>query len=139
MDPVADERVAVMAIKPEFVRAIFEGRKRVEFRRRVLAPDITSVAVYETSPTSALVGVFEVVGQVESTPQSLWRRFRSVAGIDRRDYFEYFQGAARAVAIEIGTVQRFDQYVSLTEVGRDGIAVPQSVHYVPPAAIPALT
>ena len=138
MDPVADERLAVMAIRPEFVTAIFAGRKRVEFRRRALAPDITAVAVYETSPTSALVGLFEVTGQVESSPQVLWRRFRSVAGISRRHYFEYFEGTSRAVAIQIGLVTEFNQPISLSQVGSDGIAVPQSVHYLPPAAIPVV-
>ena len=56
MDTPAAGRVAVMSIHPRYAEAILSGQKRVEFRKRRLAPDVTTVLVYATQPVGVLVG-----------------------------------------------------------------------------------
>jgi predicted transcriptional regulator len=79
-----------MSIHPEFAEAILNGEKTVEFRKRRIAEDVTHIAIYVTQPVSAIVGVFEVEGQLTTSPRRLWRAFHDAAGISRRHFFEYF-------------------------------------------------
>jgi predicted transcriptional regulator len=101
MGPFDAERVALLSIRPDFARAIFAGRKTVEFRRSRLPDDIATVVVYATQPIGLVLGWFTICGISESTPDGLWRRFRSSGAIGRSAYFQYFDGARRAFGIEI--------------------------------------
>lgn len=123
------ERVALLSIHPQFARAIFAGRKTVEFRRSRLPGDITTVIVYATQPVGLVLGWFTVAGVSESTPDGLWRRFRSRGTISRRAYFEYFDGARRAFGIEIDEPTRLERPLRLEEF-LPGLRPPQSFQYL---------
>lgn len=81
------KRVALLSIKPDYATAIFAGRKRVEFQRTRIAPDIGLAIVYATLPVGQVLGWFRIANVVESTPDGLWRRYRHEGAIGRRDYF----------------------------------------------------
>src|SRR5690606_16414773 len=49
----ATGRHALMSIRPEYAERILAGTKRIEFRKRPLASDITDVIVYATTPVRA--------------------------------------------------------------------------------------
>ena len=123
------ERVALLSIRPEFARAIFAGRKSVEFRRARLADDISTVVVYATQPVGLILGWFTVTCISESTPDGLWRRFRLNGAIGRRDYFDYFDGAQRAFGIEIEDATPLKRPLSLDELF-PGLRPPQSFQYL---------
>ena len=129
MDTHCAGRVALLSIKPEYAEAIFAGRKRVEFRRSRLAPDVDLAIVYATQPVGAIIGWFRIRGIAESTPDGLWRRFRKVGGIERYDYFAYFEGAERAYAIEIGDPTAAAEPVLLNSLSV-GLRAPQSFQYL---------
>lgn len=131
------ERCALIAIRPPFAAAILDGTKRVEFRRRPLAPDIRTVLMYVTQPTGQIVGAFTVARQRTGSPNSLWRRYRAVGGIDRASFFEYFDGTPTGVAIEVADPRVLTRPVELADVG-EGIAVPQSYRYLDLGGVPAL-
>lgn len=97
-------RVALMSIHPKYADAIMTGKKRVEFRKRPIAADVTHVIVYATAPVSAVIGAFAVTGQVTSPPRSLWRRFRRVGGISRSRFFDYFAAHESGTGIGVGLV-----------------------------------
>lgn len=118
-----------MSIRPEFARAILSRDKRVEFRKRRLAPDVSRVVIYTTSPVRAVVGEFSVAEQVVTSPHALWRRFREVAGIDRRSFFEYFDGQTYAVGIMIDSVVEYESPVPLANFA-PGTRPPQSFMYL---------
>jgi predicted transcriptional regulator len=118
-----------MSIRPPFASAILEGSKRVEFRKRRLASDIDRVVIYITAPVMAVVGEFQVAGQVVSTPAALWRRFSRVAGIERDAFFEYFGDSAEAVGILIESVTEYDHPQPLQEFD-PGSRPPQSFRYL---------
>jgi predicted transcriptional regulator len=124
------ERVALLSIRPEYADAIFAGRKTVEFRRAPLAKDVSVVVVYATQPVGRVIGWFTVRQVRQSTPRALWRRFSSVAGIGRRAYFDYFEGAERAYGIEIEKTATLVAPLQLEEV-LPGLRAPQSFQYLP--------
>jgi predicted transcriptional regulator len=123
------KRSALMSIRPQFASAILEGTKTVEFRKRALANDIHRVIIYTTSPVQAVVGEFTIARQVIASPRALWRRYSKVAGIDRRSFFEYFEGTTHAVGIIIDVVTEYETPVSIEEI-EPGARPPQSFKYV---------
>lgn len=129
MDPGSIDRVALLSIKPVYADAIFGGRKTVEFRRSRLAPDIELAFVYATQPIGRIVGWFRIAGIAESTPDGLWRRFRRDGAIRRRDYFDYFEGAERAYAIEIVEPTIISKPMLLDSLS-SGLRAPQSFQYI---------
>lgn len=128
-------RVALMSIHPQYARAILDGTKKVEFRKRPLAGDVTHVVVYATAPVSAVVGVFSVTGQTTASPTSLWQRFKKVAGISQDGFDAYFDGRDSATGIGVGDVVVLEEPLCL----RDDLGIgrpPQSYQYVDPVGLP---
>jgi predicted transcriptional regulator len=122
-------RVALMSLHPEFAAAILSGEKTVEFRKRPIADDVTHVVIYVTKPVAAVVGIFRVGGQVTTSPDSLWRAFRSVAGISRGRFFDYFGSRLSGTGIKVDTVHAFDAQLPLAE--SVGVShPPQSFQYL---------
>lgn len=124
-----------MSIHQRWAEAIMDGRKRVEFRKRRLAPDIETVIVYATAPVSKVIGRFTVEGIVSGTPAEIWARFGDVGVIDYASYCSYYDGSDSAVAIVVGEAERFEDPVALADI-QPRPAVPQSFAYLP-AATPA--
>ena len=129
VDPNQVDRVALLSIKPGYSDAIFAGHKTVEFRRSRLASDIELAIVYATQPVGRIIGWFPIVGIAESTPDGLWRRFRPNGGIDRSDFFAYFDGAKRAYGIEIADPTATAEPVLLDALS-PGLRAPQSFQYL---------
>jgi predicted transcriptional regulator len=123
------QRVALLSIRPEFARAIFTGRKTVEFRRSRLPDDITTVVVYATQPIGFVLGWFTIAGISESTPDGLWRRYRLSGAIGRKAYFDYFDGAPRAFGIEVDKATALRRPLGLDEL-LPGLRPPQSCQYL---------
>lgn len=118
-----------MSIHPQYAQRILAGTKRVEFRKRPIADDVTHVIVYATAPVSAVVGAFEVEAQHTLNPRTLWKQFRTVAGIGWTDYIAYYDGRAAGTGIAVGKVLKPDEPLCL--LGELGIArPPQSFQYV---------
>lgn len=132
----AVERVALMAIHERYADAIMDGIKRVEFRKRRLAEDITTVWVYATSPVSKIIGHFSVDVIVQGSPHDIWERFGAIGVIERDAFFAYYDGAATAVAIVVKEAERLPAPVALDEIDPQP-AVPQSVAYLAAAGSPA--
>jgi predicted transcriptional regulator len=118
-----------MSIRPQFANAILDGSKTVEFRKRRLAGDVTRVVIYITSPVQAVVGEFTVADQVVASPQTLWRRYRLVAGIDRASFFKYFDGSSDAVGILIDAVVQYKEPQTLRQFD-PSMRPPQSFQYL---------
>jgi predicted transcriptional regulator len=119
-----------MSIRPQFASAILAGTKRVEFRKRRLAPDVTTVLIYATMPVGRVVGAFEVAGYDVASPTAVWDRHKQHAGISRAGYREYFRGARAAVGILVADARRLAQPVRLTDLD-ERLTAPQSFVYLP--------
>jgi predicted transcriptional regulator len=123
------KRVALLSIHPRYAEAIFDGTKRVEFRRKPLAADVTHVVVYATLPVGKVVGWFEVDDIVEGSPTRIWNTFAEVGGIDRSSYRAYFRNARRAFGITVGRTRRLKAPKPLNDVAA-GTRPPQSFQYL---------
>lgn len=118
-----------MSIKPQFAEAILDGRKHVEFRKRRLAPDVTTVLIYTTMPTGLVTGSFEISGYDVGSPTKIWDLHKAHGGIARSGYRAYFHGAPTAVGIRVGKARRFAAPIRLHELS-PGLRAPQSFIYL---------
>ncbi|MGE0468663.1 MAG: hypothetical protein AB7L09_07850 [Nitrospira sp.] len=104
------------------------GKKRFEFRRRIFAQSVDIVLVYSTVPVKQVVAEFRVKAVISGNLNSLWKRTKDFAGIEKRVFREYFKGVQVGHAIEIGRVKRYkDPYCPIKKLG---IRPPQSYAYV---------
>jgi predicted transcriptional regulator len=118
-----------MSIHPQYAQGILDGTKKVEFRKRPIAGDVTHVIVYATAPVSAVVGAFTVKAQHTQNPRTLWRRFRDVAGIAWTDFIAYYAGRTAGTGIAVGQVLQAPEPMCLrSRLGID--RPPQSFQYV---------
>lgn len=119
---------ALLSIKPEYAEAIFEGRKRFEFRRSIFREEVETVIVYMSSPVRQVAGEFSVQGVITDDIDALWNRTESKAGIDREKFMNYFAGREKGHAIEIGRVTRYRKPRNLEQIY--GVRPPQSFLYL---------
>jgi predicted transcriptional regulator len=117
-----------LSIKPKFAEAIFEGRKRFEFRRSIFREDIRVVIVYMSSPVMRVVGEFGVEGIITDNIDSLWEQTEAHAGIGREMFMDYFAGRDVGHAIKIGNVKRYGRPRNLQKTY--GVRPPQSFLYL---------
>lgn len=118
-----------MSIHPRYAERILAGTKRVEFRKRPIADDVTHVIIYATAPVSAVIGAFTVKDQHTLNPQKLWSLFREVGGIAWADFNHYYDGRTSGTGITVGEVLQASEPMSLQD--DFGIAYPpQSFQYL---------
>ena len=126
-----------MSIKPQFAEAILDGRKFVEFRKRRLAPDVTTVLIYTTMPTGMVTGYFDVAGYDIGSPTQVWEQHKQHGGITRAAYREYFQGSPTAVGIRVCRARPLATPLRLVDLV-DGLRAPQSFVYLDRAHVEEL-
>lgn len=94
--------IILLSIHPEYAEKIFSGDKTIEFRKQNIPLVTRMVVVYSTAPISKIVGIFTVKSVIEATPTTLWNKFKSVGGIDRDPFFNYYKNKknARGLVVE---------------------------------------
>jgi predicted transcriptional regulator len=118
----------ILAIRPEFVEAIFAGRKRFELRRRRPGVDPGEVVyIYCTAPRQAIVGQFTCRGVHEASPEALWRRFGAFSSLSEDRFSAYFGGVDTGYALELEEVRRWAKPLALDAIRRmaPGFSPPQ--------------
>lgn len=128
MGTAATERVAVMAIHPRYAEAILAGEKLVEFRKRKLAEDVTTVLIYATVPVQQVIGEFSLKKTDVDEPAVIWARYGHAGLIDKISFGHYYANSGHAVALLVDKVIRYAEPRSLTEL--DKKSIPQSFYYV---------
>jgi predicted transcriptional regulator len=135
--------ILLLSIKPEYANKIFAGKKKVELRRirtRLDSGDL--VLIYVSSPNKALVASFEVdrVITVENLPRelnNLWKQVKEQAGINRKQFDNYYEGASVGVGIFLKNLQRFPKPLELESLRKQlpNIRPPQSYRYLTPLEV----
>lgn len=125
----------LISLKPCYADLVFEGRKKAELRRRIMASaQNRDVFVYVSSPVMELRGGFRV-GQVwQGSPEYIWHEVSDFAEVTRQDFDTYFEGSTIAYALEIKEVWEYQKPVSLNTLRNrfPNFVVPQSWRYVKP-------
>lgn len=128
--------VALLSIKPAYVREILEGRKTVEFRKRGFKRAVTHVVIYASAPVQRVVGWFRTNASEEMSPSALWKKFRTVGGITESAFKEYYGSASAGVAIHVTEPHRLQNPIPLGKITAS--PPPQSYAYLPANTLKAL-
>ncbi|HUS75720.1 MAG TPA: ASCH domain-containing protein [Methanothrix sp.] len=120
----------LLSIKPRFVEAIIDGRKKYEFRKNKFAKtDINCAYIYSTSPIKKIIGVFKINNIIEDRPSALWEQLKDHAGISEVEFFDYFRNKKVGFALEIKEVERFENPLDPKVIIPDFVP-PQSFCYM---------
>lgn len=111
------DKLLFISVKPEFVDKIFNGTKQIELRKSRPHIDKGSVVlIYSTLPVKALIGACVVESVIKDTPLKLWKEYSQLLGIDRKRYFEYYEGSELAVGIRLTSIQKFNHEIPLASI-----------------------
>ncbi len=118
----------LISIKPRYTHLISIGAKRVEYRRVKPSRPFDRIYIYETRPTSAVIGYMDISSIIYGTSRDIWKETRGISGMDMDEYMEYFSGARQAVAFIIRKARR---YLEPRQLGTHGLpsVVPQGYIY----------
>jgi predicted transcriptional regulator len=109
----------LISLAKVYADKIFAGEKRVELRRRPMRIDPgTTVWIYVKLPVGSIVGRARIEAIHESSPESLWRRFGAVSGLTREEFFGYFEGVTKGVALVLAKATRLKSALSLDALRR---------------------
>lgn len=112
-----DKEHILISLNDRHAENILSGRKQVELRRRTMNVESgTIIWIYVKLPVGSIVGCAKVVNVHSSSPSSLWRKFGSVSGLSRNEFFDYFKGVTRGVALELEGAERLHNSLSLEEI-----------------------
>ncbi|HUW75953.1 MAG TPA: hypothetical protein VMV70_04680 [Gallionella sp.] len=107
----------LISLIPRHAKNIFEGNKHVEFRRRTMhiTPG-TTAWIYVKLPIGAITGRVNITAIHSSSPAALWRRFGAVSGLSKDEFFDYFSGVTKGIALELADTKELRQSISLTSL-----------------------
>ncbi len=120
----------LLSIKPNFVAEILKGEKTFEFRKTLYKRrDLKRIVVYSSSPVCRIVGELEVDEILCDTPDKIWNKTKTAAGISKTYFDKYFEGKNTAYAIKIKSFEPYPTPVQLDKK-YPGVVPPQSFCYV---------
>ncbi len=116
----------LMSVRPVFARALIEGRKRIEVRRRFSKKwEGARVALYATQPDGMLLGEVTIRRVTLAPPQRLWKEFGAYMGCTRTEFDAYVRGVSSAAAIEVEHPRPYLAPISLAEIEHWGCTAPR--------------
>ena len=127
--------IAILSIKTKYVEKILKVEKKYEFRKNSFRKDLDEVFVYATKPIGEIVCKFYVGDIIVDKPKELWKNFKEFSGLTDDEFFTYFQGREKGVAIEIREVEKFTNPIDPKDLFPKFIP-PQSWIYVSPDEFP---
>ena len=119
----------LLSIRPKHVKAIEQGKKKFEFRKVIFRKSVERIYIYETSPTSQIVGFFEVGNIIEDCPNRLWSALHSDSGVSESDFLAYYGQSQHGFAIEIKNAVFFKTPIKPKDLNQRFIP-PQSFRYI---------
>ena len=119
----------LLSIKPKYVEEIKKRSKLFEFRKQIFKQFTDEIWVYESAPTKRIVGKLIVSDIIKDSPKNLWRQTIRVAGINKEDFFKYFEGKEEGYAIEIKDFYELESPLNPYEIEKDFVP-PQSFAYM---------
>lgn len=125
-------RVLLLSVRPRFARALLDGTKTVEVRRRF--PDVpsgTKVVLYSSSPERAVLGTMRVRALGRMAAEDIWRNYRDEIFIEWDELSDYLNGADRSSILELESPVTWPHPVPLNSMRRMiGLEPPQSFRYL---------
>jgi len=120
----------LLSIKPEFVKEIFSGNKKFEYRKAIFKnKNVRKVVIYATMPIGKIVGEFEIDSIIEKHPDDLWEETKLFSGVSQDFYYQYFKGREKAFAIAITKLKEYKTPICPYKK-YDNFYAPQSFKYI---------
>lgn len=111
-------RKILLSIKPCYVKEILNGKKLVEYRKRIPQDHTVShVLIYASYPIKKVVAEFLVGGYLKDSPQNLWQQTSRMGGIDKDVFDKYFENKDVAYAYQITNLQILSTPKLLSDFG----------------------
>ncbi|MEI2270239.1 ASCH domain-containing protein [Microbacterium sp. No. 7] len=125
-------RAVLLSVKPRFARAILEGRKTVEVRRRFpQIPTGTTVVLYSSSPERAVLGTVRLKRAIRVDPNAVWETYSADIGIEEDALEDYLAGADSSTVLQVEAPESWSRPVSLGLLREIfGLEPPQSFRYL---------
>lgn len=141
--PAMNTSQLLLSLKPCYADFVFDGRKTAELRRRLpvswqkgLMPCMENrhVFIYASSPVRELRGGFRVECVWSGTPEEVWSKVSTLAGVEKRDFDAYYAGYTFAYALKITDVWEYEYPADLNTLRNrfPDFVVPQSWRYMKP-------
>lgn len=112
-----NEEHILISMDERHAENILSGLKRIELRRRPMNVKVgTTIWIYAKLPVGSVIGKARVSAFYSLAPSTLWRRFSSVSGLSRGEFFEYFSGAPKGFALALECVERLARSTPLEEL-----------------------
>lgn len=106
-----------LSIHPQYVKAIIEGRKTVELRKRRPGAAIgSSIAIYATYPQCEVVATATLIRVDVLSPQQLWKQIGHLTSVGRLQFDEYYYRSDVAVGLHLGNVRVLTETLSLKAI-----------------------
>ena len=118
----------LISIKPEYVKNIFNGSKKYEYRKIRCKQDIDKIIIYSTYPIMKVVGEAKVEKILEDSPDRIWEKTKKYSGIDLNFYQKYFKDRSKAIAYKLTNIKKYNSPKELSSYGIK--AAPQSFVYI---------
>lgn len=119
----------LLSIKPEYVKKIFAGTKKYEYRKSIFNKHVDKVIVYATKPLGMIVGEFSVEEVLVEEPETLWKETHEVSGISKDFFDQYFEGRKKGYALKVSSPQLYDEPIDPFKQFASFIP-PQSFKYI---------
>ncbi|HJD91957.1 ASCH domain-containing protein [Bacteroides coprosuis] len=120
----------LLSIKPEFVKEIFTGNKKFEYRKNIFKnANVKTVIIYATMPIGQIVGEFSIEKILQDVPSKLWKDTSSKSGISKTFFDTYFKGREKAYALQIGELIEYENPINPYELN-ENFMPPQSFKYI---------
>ena len=118
----------VLPIKPKFAEAIFNGEKKIEFRKNIFNHNVTKVIVYASSPISKIIGEFQIDEIIKDDIDNLWKNTKNESGTTKESFLKYFKNNKDGYAIKIYKPIKYKTYKSFKELY--GFTAPRNFIYI---------
>ncbi|MBN2909144.1 ASCH domain-containing protein [Polycladomyces sp. WAk] len=119
----------LLSIKPEFVKKIFSGEKKYEYRKVIFKKAVSKIVVYSTKPEAKLIGEFSIEDILCDTPEEIWKETKKESGISYSFFKSYFQNHDEGYAIKIGDIHLYSEPIDPKLIDHN-FRPPQSFCYV---------
>ena len=119
----------LLSIKPNYVKEILAGRKRVEYRKRIPRDNsVKQVLIYSSYPVKRVGAEFTIGGFLKGAPEWLWNKTAEIGCVSKEFFDNYFEGKSIAFAYKIEDLIIFETPKTLKEYGME--KGPQDYCYV---------
>ncbi len=122
------EKEVILSIRPEYVKKIFSGEKKIEIRRRIWRDStVNLIYIYCTYPVQKMVGYFNVAYICEAPILELWKIVKNECCLNKKDFLSYFGFQEFGYAIKIKNPVEFSEPIDLKSISKKA---PQNFCYV---------